>query len=119
MECYTSSFEQFLEVNYVAARGDPILAIRVKFKLFVNPFILVNTFFDFVLAISTLRLQIGLIAGPNLNISASTILRKEEDFYLKYQIQYYSKHQECIGSTVNMLTIFIMKCSDNLNFRLY
>lgn len=118
MECYTSSFEQLLEVNYVAVRGDPILAISVKFKLFVNPFILVNTFFDSVLAISTLRLLIGLIAGPNLN-TYKTILRKEEDFYLKYQIQYYSKHQECIGSTVNMLTIFIMKCSDNLNFRLY
>ena len=118
MECYTSSFEQLLEVNYVAVRGDPILAIRVKYKLFVNPLILVNTFFDSVLAISTLRLLIGLIAGPNLNIY-KTILRKEEDFYLKYQIQYYSKHQECIGSTVNMLTIFIMKCSDNLNFRLY
>lgn len=68
MECYTSSFEQLLEVSYVAGRGDPILAIRVKFKLFVNPLILVNTFFYSALAISILRLLIGLIAGPNLNI---------------------------------------------------
>lgn len=68
MECYTSSFEQLLEVSYVAERGDLILAIRVKLRLFVNPLILVNTFFDSALAISTLRLLIGLIARPNLNI---------------------------------------------------
>lgn len=40
-------------MSYVAGRGDPILTIRVKFKLFVNPLILVNTFFDSALAITT------------------------------------------------------------------
>lgn len=106
-----SSFEQLLEVNYVAVRGDPILAIRVKFKLFVNPLILVNTFFDSVLAISTLRLLIGLIAGPNLNIY-KTILRKEEDYIIQ-------NIKNAPVLLLTSLTIFIMKCSDNLNFRLY
>lgn len=40
-------------MSYVAGRGDPILTICVKFKLFVNRLILVNTFFDSALAITT------------------------------------------------------------------